>query len=564
MSQPLVSSDAPAESLDFIREIVSEDITSGKHPHVVTRFPPEPNGYLHIGHAKSICLNFGLALENSGSRCHLRFDDTNPAKEDVEYVESIKEDVRWLGFDWGQHLYHASDYFDQIHAWALELINKGLAYVCDLSAEETRMTRGTLTQPGSNSLHRDRSVAENLDLFARMRDGEFPDGARTLRAKIDMAASNMNLRDPVLYRIKKVPHDRTGNKWCIYPTYDMAHGYSDAIEGVTHSICTLEFEDHRPLYYWLIENVTVPHHPRQIEFSRLNLTYTMMSKRKLLRMVETGMVDGWEDPRMPTISGLRRRGYSPEGIRSFCRKIGLTKFNSQTDMAVLEHCIREHLNKTAPRFLAVLRPIKIIITNYPEGQVEHVEAVNNPEDPAAGHRSIAFSRELYIESDDFMEIPPPKYFRLSVGKSVKLRYAYMITCNQVIKDEVGKIIELRCTYDPQSLNEAPKKGTAVIHWLSAPHAGEAEVRLYDRHFTVADLSEIPEGAEANFLNPDSLVILPKAKVESTVLQLPPGSRFQFERTGYFCIDSKDSKPGAVVINRTVTLKDTWAKIVQKS
>lgn len=564
MSQPLVSSDAPAESLDFIREIVRDDIASGKHPHVVTRFPPEPNGYLHIGHAKSICLNFGLAQENPSSRCHLRFDDTNPAKEDVEYVESIKEDVHWLGFDWGEHLYHASDYFDQIHAWAVELINKGLAYVCDLSADETRMTRGTLTQPGSNSPYRDRSVAENLDLFARMRAGEFSDGARTLRAKIDMAASNMNLRDPVLYRIKKVPHDRTGDKWCIYPTYDMAHGYSDAIEGVTHSICTLEFEDHRPLYHWLIDSVSAPHHPRQIEFSRLNLTYTMMSKRKLLRMVDQGMVDGWDDPRMPTISGLRRRGYSPEGIRSFCKKIGLTKFNSQTDMAVLEHSIREHLNKTAPRFLAVLRPIKIVITNYPEGHVEHVEAVNNPEDPTAGHRSIAFSREIFIEADDFMEVPPPKYFRLSVGKSVKLRYAYVITCNQVIKDEVGNIIELRCTYDPQSLNEAPKKGTAVIHWLSAPHAGEAKVRLYDRHFTVADLSEIAEGAEADFLNPDSLVVLPKAKVESTVLQLPPGSRFQFERTGYFCIDSKESKPGAVVINRTVTLKDTWAKIVQKS
>ncbi len=565
MSQPSAATDPPVESLDFIREIVRDDLASGKHPFVVTRFPPEPNGYLHIGHAKSICLNFGLAQENPGSRCHLRFDDTNPVKEDMEYVESIKEDVRWLGFDWGESLFHASDYFDQIHAWAIELIEKGLAYVCDLNAEETRFTRGSLTEAGKNSPFRDRSVAENLDLFARMKAGEFADGSRTLRAKIDMASANMNLRDPVLYRIKKVPHDRTGDKWCIYPTYDMAHGFSDAIEGVTHSVCTLEFEDHRPLYHWLIDNVSAPSHPRQIEFSRLNLTYTAMSKRKLLQMVEKGLVDGWDDPRMPTICGLRRRGYTPEGIRNFCKKIGLTKFNSQTDVAVLEFCIREHLNKAAPRFLGVLRPLKVVITNYPEGQLEQLEAVNNPEDPEGGVRNIPFSRELYIEHDDFMEIPPPKYFRLSVGKSVKLRYAYLITCEEVIKDAAGNITELRCTYDPTSHNVAPKKGTAVIHWLSAPQAGNAEVRLYDRQFTLPDLADIPEDKDyEDYLNPDSLEILPNAKVECAVLDLPAGSRFQFERTGYFCIDTKHSKPGAIVINRTVTLKDTWAKIVQKS
>ena len=566
MSHPAVAADPLVESLDFIREVVRDDLAAGLHPTVVTRFPPEPNGYLHIGHAKSICLNFGIAQEHAGARCHLRFDDTNPVKEDVEYVESIQEDVRWLGFDWGPHLYHASDNFGQIHAWAVELIEKGLAYVCDLTAEQTRQTRGTLTESGRESPFRGRSVEENLDLFARMRAGEFPDGARTLRAKIDMASPNMNLRDPVLYRIKKVPHDRTGNDWCIYPTYDMAHGYSDAIEGVTHSICTLEFEDHRPLYHWLLDQVSAPHHPQQIEFSRLNLSYTVMSKRKLLEMVETGIVDGWDDPRMPTICGLRRRGYTPEGIRTFCKKIGVTKFNSQTDVAVLEHSVREHLNKTAPRFMGVLRPLKVVITNYPESQVEELEAVNNPEDATAGTRKLPFCREILIDQEDFMEVPPPKYFRLSVGKSVKLRYAYMITCQEVIKDAAGNIAELHCTYDPASRELAPPKGVAVVHWLSARHAGTAEVRLYDRHFTLANLNEMPEGKSyRDFLNPDSLQILPAARVESAVLELPPGSRFQFERTGYFCIDTKDSRLGAaVVINRTVTLKDTWAKMTQKS
>lgn len=564
MSTDPAASDPAAESLDFIREIAHEDVRSGKHPHVVTRFPPEPNGYLHIGHAKSICLNFGLAGEIPGSRCHLRFDDTNPVKEDVEYVESIKEDVRWLGFDWGSHLYHASDYFDQIHDWAVELIKKGLAYVCDLSGEEVRATRGTLTEPGTPSPYRDRSVEENLDLFARMRAGEFPDGSRTLRAKIDMASPNINLRDPVLYRIKHVPHDRTGDKWCIYPTYDMAHGYSDAIEGITHSLCTLEFEAHRPLYEWLLQHVSVPHHPRQIEFSRLNLTYTVMSKRKLLDLVEGGLVEGWDDPRMPTISGLRRRGYTPESIRNFCKRIGVTKYKSTTDVGLLENAVREHLNAVAPRFMGVLRPLKVVLTNWPEGRVEEMEAVNNPEDPAAGTRKIPFSGELFIERDDFMENPPPKYFRLGPGREVKLRYAYSIKCEEVVKDAEGNVVELRCAYDPASLNAAPKKGSAVIHWLSAPHAATAEVRLYDRLFTLPDPGDTPDGRDyREFLNPDSLTILKDSRVESSVMALAPGSRFQFERLGYFCVDTKHSKPGAPVLNRTVTLKDTWAKVQAK-
>ncbi|HWB02863.1 MAG TPA: glutamine--tRNA ligase/YqeY domain fusion protein [Verrucomicrobiales bacterium] len=552
------------ESLDFIREIVRDDLQSGKHPLVVTRFPPEPNGYLHIGHAKSICLNFGLGLEHAGSRTHLRFDDTNPVKEDIEYVNSIMEDVRWLGFDWGEHLYHASDYFDQIHAWALELIGKGLAYVCDQTAEEIRAFRGTLTEAGRNSPHRDRSVEENFDLFSRMRAGEFAEGSRTLRAKIDMAAPNINLRDPVLYRIKKVPHDRTGDKWCIYPTYDMAHGYSDAIEGITHSICTLEFEAHRPLYEWLIDNVSSPHRPRQIEFARLNLTYTVMSKRKLLELVESGLVDGWDDPRMPTISGLRRRGFSPEGIRSFCHKIGVTKFKSMTDVGLLEHAVREELNKSCPRYMGVLRPLKVTITNWPAGHTEDIEAVNNPEDPSAGSRIMKLSGELFIEQDDFMEDPPPKYFRLGPGREVRLRYAYNIKCNEVIKDSTGKVIELRCTYDPDSRHSSPKKGSAVIHWISAPHAASVEVRLYDRLFNIEDLDDIPEGKDyRDFLNPDSLTILHDAKVEPLVKDQPPGARFQFERMGYFCIDTKYSKPGAPVVNRAVTLKDTWAKVKAK-
>jgi glutaminyl-tRNA synthetase len=553
-----------SESLDFIREIVRDDLQSGKHPFVVTRFPPEPNGYLHIGHAKSICLNFGIAQDVPGSRTHLRFDDTNPVKEDVEYVNSIMEDVRWLGFAWGEHLYHASDYFGQIHEWALELIGKGLAFVCDQTAEEIRACRGTLTEPGINSPFRERSAAENLDLFTRMRAGEFPDGARTLRAKIDMGAPNINLRDPVLYRIKKVPHDRTGGAWCIYPTYDMAHGYSDAIEGITHSICTLEFEAHRPLYDWLIQNVSVPHRPRQIEFARLNLTYTVMSKRKLLELVEDGLVDGWDDPRMPTLSGLRRRGFSPEGIRSFCKTIGVTKYNSMTDVGVLEHAVREDLNKSCPRYMGVLRPLKVTLTNWPEGQIEDIEAVNNPEDPSAGSRIMKFSGELFIEQDDFMENPPPKYFRLAPGREVRLRYAYNIKCHEAVKDADGNLIELRCTCDPESRHSGPKKGTAVIHWVSAPHAAAVEVRLYDRLFTIADLGEIPEGTDyRDFLNPESLTVLRDTKVEPLVRDLAPAARFQFERLGYFCIDTKDSRPGAPVVNRTVTLKDTWAKVQGK-
>jgi glutaminyl-tRNA synthetase len=564
---PAMSNTPPSperEPLDFIREIVARDLASGKHPLIVTRFPPEPNGYLHIGHAKSICLNFGIGQEHPGSRTHLRFDDTNPVKEDIEYVNSIMEDVRWLGFDWGSHLYHASDYFDQIHAWAIELIEKGLAYVCDHTAEEVRKMRGTLTEPGEPSHFRSRGVEENLDLFSRMRAGEFADGSRTLRARIDMASPNINLRDPVLYRIKKTPHDRTGDKWCIYPTYDMAHGYSDAIEGITHSICTLEFEDHRPLYDWLIDNVSTPHKPRQIEFSRLNLTYTVMSKRRLLELVETKIVDGWDDPRMPTISGLRRRGYSPAGLRNFCKNLGVTKFKSTTDVSILEQAIRDDLNKTCPRYMGVLRPIKVVLTNWPSGHVEDIEAVNNPEDPAAGSRIMKFSGELHIEHDDFSEAPPPKYMRLAPGREVRLRYAYNIRCDEVVKDASGNITEVRCTCDMDSRHSGPKKGNAVIHWISAPHAASVEVRLYDRLFTISDLADIPDGKDyRDYLNPDSLIILPDAKVEPLVKDLAPGDRFQFERLGYFCVDGKHSRPGAPVLNRTVTLRDTWARVQAK-
>jgi glutaminyl-tRNA synthetase len=553
------------EPSDFIRDIVQEDVRSGKHPFVVTRFPPEPNGYLHIGHAKSICLNFGIGQEVPGSRTHLRFDDTNPVKEDMEYVESIKEDVKWLGFSWGDQLFHASDYFDQIHAWAVELIEKGLAYVCDHTAEEVRARRGTLTEPGRASDFRDRSVAENLDLFGRMRRGEFPDGSRTLRAKIDMGSPNINLRDPVLYRIKKVPHDRTGDKWCIYPTYDMAHGYSDAIEGITHSICTLEFEAHRPLYDWLIDNVSAPCHPRQIEFARLNLTYTVMSKRKLLELVEGGHVDGWDDPRMPTISGLRRRGFPAAAIRNFCRRIGVTKFSSLTDVGVLEHAVREELNRTSPRYMGVLRPLRVVLTNWPAERVEEIEAANNPEDPSAGSRVLRFGRELLIEQEDFMENPPPKYFRLSPGREVRLRYAYNVRCDEVVKDGNGEVVELRCTCDLDSRHSGPKKGSAVIHWLNAADAVTAEVRLYDRLFTLEDTGSVPEGRDyREFLNPASLEVLPDARMEPMVPGLPPGAQFQFERMGYFCIDTKHSRPGVPVINRTVTLKDAWAKAQAKS
>ncbi len=551
---------------DFIRRIINEDLASGRFkPPVVTRFPPEPNGYLHIGHAKSICLNFGIAQEYGG-RCHLRFDDTNPAKEEEEFVKSIIEDVRWLGFDWGEHLYYASDYYEQLYQWAVELIKKGKAYVCDLSPEEIREYRGTLTEPGRESPYRNRSVEKNLELFERMRRGEFPDGARTLRAKIDMASPNLNMRDPVMYRIMHVSHHRTGNKWCIYPTYDWAHGQCDSIEGITHSICTLEFEDHRPLYDWFIEQLGV-HHPRQVEFARLNLTYTVLSKRRLMELVEGGYVSGWDDPRMPTIAGLRRRGYTPESIRNFCEMIGVAKAETVVAIELLEHCVREDLNRRAERRMAVLKPLKVVIENYPEGQVEELVAINNPEDPSAGTRLVPFSREIYIEQDDFREDPPPKYYRLAPGREVRLRYAYFIKCVGVIKDEEGRVRELRCVYDPQTRGgDAPEKGRvkATVHWVSVPHAVDAEVRLYDRLFTKPDPDDVPSGGDwrAN-INPNSLVVLKGCKLEPSLINVKPGERFQFERLGYFCADLKDCRPGRLVFNRTVTLKDTWAKIAQK-
>ncbi len=552
--------------LDFIRRIINEDLQSGRFaPPVVTRFPPEPNGYLHIGHAKSICLNFGIAKEYGG-RCNLRFDDTNPEKETEEYVRAIMEDVRWLGFDWGEHLYYASDYFEQLYQWAVELIKKGKAYVCDLSPEEVRMYRGTLTEPGKESPYRNRSVEENLELFERMRRGEFPDGSRTLRAKIDMASPNLNMRDPVMYRIMKVPHHRTGDKWCIYPTYDWAHGQSDSIEGITHSICTLEFEDHRPLYDWFIEQLGI-HHPRQVEFARLNLTYTVMSKRRLLELVQGGYVSGWDDPRMPTIAGMRRRGYTPESIRNFCERVGVGKAETVVAIELLEDCVREDLNRRAPRVMAVLKPLKVIIENYPEGQVEELEAINNPEDPNAGTRLVPFCREIYIEEDDFREEPPPKYYRLAPGQEVRLRYAYFIKCVGVEKDADGKVRALRCVYDPATRGgNAPdgRKVKATIHWVSARHAVDAEVRLYDRLFLKPDPDDVPEGQDwkAN-LNPNSLVVLRGCKMEPGLAKVQPGAIFQFERLGYFCADLKDCQPGRLVFNRTVTLKDTWAKIEQK-
>ncbi|MEN9979002.1 MAG: glutamine--tRNA ligase/YqeY domain fusion protein [candidate division WOR-3 bacterium] len=551
---------------DFIRRIINEDLASGRFkPPVVTRFPPEPNGYLHIGHAKSICLNFGIAREYGG-RCHLRFDDTNPEKEEAEYVRSIMEDVRWLGFDWGEHLYYASDYFDQLYEWAKELIKKGKAYVCDLSAEEVRQYRGTLTEPGKESPYRNRSVEENLELFERMRRGEFPDGSKTLRAKIDMASPNLNLRDPVMYRIMKVPHHRTGDKWCIYPTYDWAHGQSDSIEGITHSICTLEFEDHRPLYDWFLEQLGV-HHPRQVEFARLNLTYTVLSKRRLLELVQSGYVSGWDDPRMPTIAGLRRRGYTPESIRNFCEQIGVAKADTVVSIDLLEHCVREDLNRRAERRMAVLRPLRVVIENYPEGQVEELEAINNPEDHSAGTRKVPFCRELYIEQDDFREEPPPKYYRLAPGREVRLRYAYFIKCVDVIRDEQGRVRELRCVYDPATRGgDAPdgRRVKATIHWVSARHAVDAEIRLYDRLFVKPDPDDVEPGQDwkAN-LNPRSLEVLTGCKLEPALRDVKPGERFQFERLGYFCADLRDCQPDRLVFNRTVTLKDTWAKIEQK-
>ena len=553
-----------AVGADFIRQIVVADLKSGKHKSVRTRFPPEPNGYLHIGHAKSICLNFGIAQEFGGV-CHLRFDDTNPVKEDVEYVESIQEDVRWLGFDWCENLFYASDYFERLYAFAVELIRKGKAYVCHLTPDETRAYRGTLTEPGRNSPYRDRSVEENLRLFEQMRRGEIAEGVCVLRAKIDMASGNINLRDPAVYRVKKAHHHRTGDTWCIYPMYDFAHGLSDAIEGITHSICTLEFEDHRPLYDWFLDQLDVPCHPQQIEFARLNLTYTVLSKRKLLQLVRDGHVDGWDDPRMPTIAGYRRRGYTPESIRNFCERIGVAKAHSTVDVAMLEHSIREDLNKRAARVMAVLEPLRVVIDNYPDDQVEALEAVNNPEDPSAGTRTVPFSKVLYIEQDDFREVPPPKYFRLSPGKEVRLRYAYFVTCERVVKDpRTGEVTAVHCTYDPATRGgDAPdgRKVKSTLHWVSAPQALDAEIRLYDRLFA----AEFPD-REENFLdaiNPDSLEILRGCKVEPSLAAAQPADRVQFERQGYFCVDPKLSKPGALVFNRIVGLKDAWAKIEKR-
>jgi glutaminyl-tRNA synthetase len=552
-----------AGALDFIREIVADDVAAGKNgSRVATRFPPEPNGYLHIGHAKSICLNFGVAQEFGGT-CNLRFDDTNPEKEEVEYVESIKADVRWLGFDWDDRLFYASDYFEQLYGYAVHLIEHGKAYVDSQSADEIRKNRGTLTEPGVESPFRNRSAEENLDLFTRMRAGEFADGAHVLRAKIDMASPNINLRDPVLYRIRRAHHHRTGDAWCIYPMYDFAHSPSDAIEHITHSLCTLEFEDHRPLYDWLIENLPVPARPRQIEFARLNLTDTVMSKRRLLELVQEGHVSGWDDPRMPTLVGMRRRGYTPEAIRAFCDRIGVAKRENVVDVAQLEHAVREDLNRRAPRIMGVLRPLKVVIENFPEGRVEEMDVVNNPEDPSAGTRKVPFGRVLYIEHDDFREDPPKKFFRLAPGREVRLRNAYFITCTSVLKDASGQIVELRCTYDPATRGGDPSDGRkvkATLHWVSAAHAVTAEVRLYDRLFN----AEMPGGGGdyRKDLNPASLEVVRDARIEPGVAGAAPGTRYQFERLGYFCVDP-DSRDGPLVFNRTVTLKDTWAKIAQR-
>ncbi len=544
------SSSEPARPSHFIREMIRKDVETGRFGgRVHTRFPPEPNGYLHIGHAKSICLNFGLAAE-FGGKCNLRFDDTNPTKEETEYVEAIKEDVRWLGFDWEDRLYYASDYFDQLYEWAVQLIKAGKAYVCDLSPEEIREYRGTLTEPGRESPYRNRSVEENLELFERMRAGEFPDGSRTLRAKIDMASPNLNMRDPVMYRILHAEHHRTGKKWCIYPTYDWAHGQSDSIEGITHSICTLEFADHRPLYDWFLDQLGI-HHPQQIEFDRLNLTHTVLSKRKLLALVQEGKVSGWDDPRMPTLSGMRRRGYTPEAIRNFCARIGVSRTTGTVEMSLLEHCVREDLNRRALRVMAVLRPLRLVIDNYPEDLVEEMEAINNPEDASMGTRKVPFSRVLYIERDDFREQPPPKYYRLAPGREVRLRYGYFVKCTDVVKDEkTGEIVEIHCTYDPATRggNSADRRRVqATIHWVSAAHAIEAEVRLYDYLFVDGEF------------NPNSLEVLTGCKLEPSLRGAPVGSRYQFERLGYFCVDP-DSTPERLVFNRTVTLRDTWAKI----
>ncbi|MBM3311485.1 MAG: glutamine--tRNA ligase/YqeY domain fusion protein [Candidatus Aminicenantes bacterium] len=551
----------------FIRDIIDEDLAAGKNQgRVMTRFPPEPNGYLHIGHAKSICLNFGLAADYRGV-CNLRFDDTNPETEEEEYVRSIKEDVRWLGFDWEDREYYASDYYEKLYEYALELIKKGKAYVCDLSAEEVTAYRGTLTAPGRESPWRNRSVEENLELFDGMKGGRFPDGSKTLRAKIDMADPNLLLRDPVMYRIRRAHHYRRGDVWCVYPTYDWAHGQSDSIEGVTHSICTLEFEVHRPLYDWFLVQLGI-HRPRQIEFARLNVSHTVLSKRKLLHLVREKLVDGWDDPRLPTISALRRRGYPPAAIRRFAELIGVAKVQSIVDLAFLESCVREELNLASPRAMAVLRPLRVVLTNYPEGRTELLDCVNNPEDPASGTRRVPFSRVLYIEADDFLENPPKKFFRLSPGREVRLRYAYFITCQEAVKDPAtGEVVELRCTYDPETRGgDAPdgRSPKATLHWVSAEHAVEAEVRLYDTLFTKRDPGETEEGEDwTSSLNPKSLEVIRGGRLEPMLRDASPGGRWQFERIGYFCVDTKDSRPGAPVFNRTVTLRDTWARI-QKS
>ena len=553
-----------AERLDFVRTIVAEDNTSGKwQGRVNTRFPPEPNGYLHIGHAKSICLNFGIAAENPGGKCNLRFDDTNPCKEEQEFVDSIIADVKWLGWDWQDRLYFGSDYFGQMYTYAVQLVKAGYAYVCDLTAEDTRQYRGTLTAPGKDSPFRNRTVEENLDLFARMKNGEFPDGSRTLKAKIDMAHPNLNMRDPVMYRILHESHHRTGDEWCIYPMYDWAHGLEDSIEGITHSICTLEFENHRPLYDWFLDRLGV-HHPQQIEFARLNLTYTIMSKRKLLRLVAEGLVGGWDDPRMPTICGLRRRGYSPAAIRNFCKRIGINKFPGTVEIALLEHCLREDLNKHSARVMAVLKPLKVVITNYPEGQSEELDAINNPEDPAAGTRKVPFSRELYIEQDDFLEEPPKKFYRLTPGREVRLRYAYFITCTDVVKDDQGNIVEVHCTYDPATKGgDAPdgRKVKSTLHWVCAEKSLPAEIRLYDNLFTKENPDATEEGKDftAN-LNPNSLEILTDCRVEPSLAGAKPLARVQFERLGYFCTDPDTESQNKLIFNRTVTLRDTWARI----
>jgi glutaminyl-tRNA synthetase len=555
--------EADSPPSNFLRDLVRADVASGKNGgRVHTRFPPEPNGYLHVGHAKSIGINFGLA-EEFGGKCNLRFDDTNPTKEESEYVESIIEDVKWLGGDFEDRIFYASDYFQQLHDWAVELIRKGKAYVCDLTSDQVRETRGTLTEPGKNSPYRDRSVEENLDLFARMKAGEFPDGSRTLRARIDMASPNLNLRDPVMYRILHASHHRTGGQWCIYPMYDWAHGQSDSIEGITHSICTLEFEDHRPLYDWYLEQLGV-FRPQQIEFDRLNLTYTLLSKRKLLQLVQQRVVDGWDDPRMPTISGMRRRGYSPQGLRNFARNLGVSKTTGLTEFENLEHYIREDLNRTSPRVMVVLRPLKLVLTNYPEGQVEQKEAVNNPEDPNAGTRSVPFGRELWIEREDFQEAPPKGYHRLYPGNEVRLRYGYIIKCESAVKDPAtGEITEIHCTYDPQTgSGQQTRKVKSTIHWVSAAQAVPVEARLYDKLFTAENPNETPQGQDFTVhLNPSSLEVV-HGKAEPSLANAKPGGRYQFERLGYFCVD-KSSKPGQLVFNRTVQLRDTWAKVQKR-